>query len=422
MIRVSDPDFELHLGDVRDVLRELDADSIDCVVTSPPYWGLRDYGTGEWEGGESGHAHVANGGRNTDANTPPGGGAIPRHVPGAPNRGGVNTNRCDCGAVRADKQIGLERTVGEYVASIVDVFREVRRVLTPHGTAWLNLGDTYNAYNGNRGTESKYGGDRAEREPAFPKGHGLAEPTLKQKDLVLVPARCAIALTDDGWHLRSDVIWAKKNPMPESTTDRPTKSHEHLFLLTKRPRYFYDRVAIAEPAEWDRWGDQTTPKHEGTDTAVGWIGSKPKNVLTKRRSVRDGVDTNGGGQGNGEMSWDGDLRNKRDVWFIATEPNEMGACEDCDAVFHSTRDAQRHEKATGHRLAQHFASFPRELARTAILAGCPEGGTVLDPFMGSGTTAEVARSLNRRCVGIELREAYARMIEARMAQLSLLAT
>lgn len=195
---VDDPDFSLYVGDVREVLRAFPAGSVNCCVTSPPYWGLRDYGTGEWEGGDSEHAHVANGGRNIDLNTPPGGGSQ-KHVPGAPNRGGVNTNLCDCGAIRIDQQIGLEPTPDEYVAAIVDVFREVRRVLADDGTLWLNLGDSYNTYAGNRGiTGSTLEGRRQHlvNRPDVPQGAGLATADLKQKDLVGIPWRVARAMQD----------------------------------------------------------------------------------------------------------------------------------------------------------------------------------------------------------------------------------
>ena len=269
---VDDPDFVLYVGDVRDTLAQLPEASIDCCVTSPPYWGLRDYGTASWEGGDPDCEHRV-GGQVQDTKAP---GAISAGV-----RPGVDASRClDCGAARIDSQIGLERTPGEYVDAMVAVFADVRRVLKPAGTLWLNLGDSYNAYNANRGTKSTYAGDREAREPELPSGHGLAAPGLKPKDLVGIPWRVALALQADGWTLRSDIVWHKPNAMPESVTDRPTKAHEYVFLLTKGPRYFFDQEAVREPAQWERWGDQTNGKHEGSGSAASWIKPKSKQELT----------------------------------------------------------------------------------------------------------------------------------------------
>ena len=255
----------------------LASDSVQCVVTSPPYWGLRDYG--------------------------------------------------------ATDQVGLESSPREYVAKLVSVFRDVRRVLRDNGTLWLNLGDTYTGV-----------------------GNGL-----KQKDLVGIPWRVAFALRADGWYLRSDIIWNKTNPMPESVTDRPTKSHEYLFLLTKSPRYFYDAEAIEEPASWERWGDQTEKKaHTGKAAHLGGktIGELP---------IRD-------------------KKNKRSVWTITTQPYSEA----------------------------HFATFPEKLVEPCILAGSREGDVVLDPFVGSGTTLRVAKNGNRIGVGMDINEEYLDMAKARI--------
>lgn len=312
---VSDPDFVLYVGDVRDILSKLSRGSLDCCVTSPPYWGLRDYGM--------------------------------------------------------DGQLGLERTPDEYVAAMVAVFAEVREVLKPEGTLWLNLGDSYNAYNGGAGPGSKLSKTQTEQRPKLESGFGLRSKDMKPKDLVGIPWRVALALQADGWYLRSDIIWSKPNPMPESITDRPTKSHEYVFLLSASQRYFYDAEAIREPAEWARWGDQTNPKHEGSESAASWIGPK-----TKRK-----------------LQGENDHRNARSVWEIPTRPYPEA----------------------------HFAVFPEELPRRCIAAGCPEGGWVLDPFMGSGTTALAARGLGRKAVGIELNPGYAELCARRLAQQSLLA-
>lgn len=388
---VHDPDFVLYVGDVRDTLAQLPEASIDCCVTSPPYWGLRDYGTASWEGGDPDCEHRV-GGQVQDTKAP---GAISAGV-----RPGVDASRClDCGAARIDSQIGLERTPGEYVDAMVAVFADVRRVLKPAGTLWLNLGDSYNAYNaynGNRGTDSTYAGDREAREPEFPSGHGLA-PGLKPKDLVGIPWRVALALQADGWTLRSDIVWHKPNPMPESVTDRPTKSHEYLFLLTKGPRYFYDADAIAEPATW--YGPNGQPK-EGPHS--GQMKARAGAKRPQQRRAAELAEQHGLTEAHFEAIRSVGItdtgkaqvtRNARSVWSIQT-------MQYADA---------------------HFATFPEELPRRCILAGCPEGGTVLDPFMGSGTTAKVARDLGRQSVGVELNTEYAGLCARRLQQQSLLA-
>ncbi len=314
---VDDGDLRIHVGDVLDVLRALPDGSVDACVTSPPYWGLRDYGM--------------------------------------------------------EGQIGLESTPEEYVARLVDVFREVRRVLIPHGTCWVNLGDSYAAGGaGAPSTKSTLSGNG--HHGGGPKMHAgsamtrNAPPGLKPKDLVGIPWRVAFALQDDGWWLRSDVIWAKPNPMPESVTDRPTKAHEYVFLLTPSGRYWYDADAIREA--------HVGPLHApGNTTHNGRLTSSMGHVDEPARV------------------WGSPAgRNARSVWSIATQPYPEA----------------------------HFAVFPEELPRRCILAGCPEGGTVLDPFTGSGTTLAVARSLGRRAVGIELNPAYAELAARRTRQLSLL--
>ena len=380
-IYLQDPDLTLWCGDVREALAKLPDSSVDCVVTSPPYWGLRDYGV--------------------------------------------------------DGQIGLEATPLEYVAGMVEVLREVRRILTPHGTLWLNLGDSYG-----------------------------------EKQLLGMPWATAFALQADGWLLRSDIIWAKPNPMPESITDRPTKSHEYIFFLTKSARYFFDQEAVREPAEWNRWGDQTNAKHEGQQTSAGWIKSKTKHeLMMKGRKSYPSGNTTGNpldghikGSSGGMPSQHIGGRNIRTIWHIPTQPY-------ADA---------------------HFATFPLELPRRAIAAGCPQQvcrtcgqprlrlvtreaappeirekdtttlpsseaqdfrihnfsgqryqdwldehppetvgwsdcghdsyrtGVVLDPFFGSGTTALAARNLQRHCIGIELNPEYCAIAAKRLQQLSLL--
>lgn len=371
---VQDADFTLLVGDAREALGTLDADSVDCVVTSPPYYALRDYG-----------------------------------VAG---------------------QMGAEESPAAYVASLVSVFAEVRRVLKPTGTVWLNLGDSYSTkQNSGTGWDSstltKPGG-RA-RKIQVAQEASMATSRMRydvpEKNLLLMPARVALALQTDGWWVRQDNIWSKPNALPESATDRPSLAHEHVFLLTKNSRYTYDAAAVKEPAKWERWGDQTTPKNN--PGRASFIKPRGKQELLAEHAPGSASRTVVGFNArwdesiaNGDVAPD---RNLRSVWEIPTEPNTWAACIDCDAVFDRSVSAENHETATGHKLAPHFAAFPKKLARTCILAGCPAEGLVIDPFAGSGTTLLEARRLDRRCIGIELRPAYGRLIAARMAQLSLLA-
>jgi DNA modification methylase len=276
-----------------------------------------------------------------------------------------------CGAHRIDSQLGLEATPDLYVANMVAVFHEVKRVLRDDGTLWLNLGDSYAGGAGGRGdsgnlidgrpTSMKHDGQRIQRDCGI----------LKPKDLVGIPWRVAFALQADGWYLRSDVIWSKPNPMPESVTDRPTKAHEYVFLMTKSARYFYDADAIADTAtNGERF-------HGGYDSDA---------ILTKTasRNGRNGIHR--GPDSDTAMNVTS-TRNRRTVWTIATQPFAEA----------------------------HFATFPEKLVEPCVLAGCPEGGTVLDPFTGSGTTGVVACRLGRKFVGVELNPEYAAMAERRIA-------
>jgi len=355
---IHDPDFTLYVGDVRDVLRELPDASVDCVATSPPFYALRDYGM--------------------------------------------------------DGQIGLEETPEQWVDELVGVFREARRVLSSTGTLWVECGDSYVAGHGGSSTEGKGVTLRkASRGAAQPRERSDVDvsswgsrdatphhiiPGRKPKDLLGQPWMLAFALRADGWWLRQSIIWHKPNAMPESATDRCTTNHSYVFLLSKQARYHFDSEAIAEPAAWERWGDQSVPKHLGTDTAAGWI--EPRRIVKSK--APDGWDTGGGGHGTihrdgrekGKEAYiAGETKNPRSVWTIPTR---------------------------GYSEA-HFATWPEALVERIIKAGCPEGGTVLDPFMGSGTTALVARRLGRKSVGIELNPEYADLCARRLQQLSLLA-
>jgi DNA modification methylase len=290
------------------------AESVHCCVTSPPYFGLRDYGV--------------------------------------------------------DGQIGLEQTPEEFTAELVSVFREVRRVLRDEGTLWLNLGDSYNAYNGGAGPSSSISrGAQTEQRPQLASGYGLKFKGLKPKDLLGIPWRVAFALQADGWFLRQDIIWSKPNPMPESVTDRCTKAHEYLFLLSKSGRYYYDAGAIKEPFTTD-------PKE-----------NYPARAKITGRGGQGAADARGGDRDkSGGFPPSGENRNRRSVWTVATQPF-AGA---------------------------HFATFPPALIDPCIKAGCPEGGIVLDPFGGAGTTALVADRLKRSAVLIELNPEYAAMAERRI--------
>lgn len=263
----------------------------NCCVTSPPYWGLRDY----------------------------------------------------CGA---HDQLGLEKMPEEYVAKIVEVFREVKRVLANDGTLWLNLGDSYG------------------RTKPFAQGD------IKPKDLVGIPWMVAFALRADGWYLRQDIIWAKPNPMPESVKDRCTKSHEYIFVLSKSPKYYYDSNAIKEPAKY--WG-LSGQAENGYKDAQLYSGKHAKADKQRGQSRRHaGFDERWDHMSKQEQG--SGFRNKRDVWTVATKPYAEA----------------------------HFATFPPKLIEPCILAGCPVNGLVLDPFGGSGTTARVAIDHGRRAVLLDL--------------------
>jgi len=361
---------EIHVGDSLTILATLPSQSVQCCVTSPPYWGLRDY---------------------------------------------------QCAG-----QLGLEKSPEEYVAKMVEVFREVRRVLRDDGTLWLNLGDSYNAYNGGSGPSSTIDhplNERNGQKPNVATGFGLRTKGLKPKDLIGIPWRVAFALQADGWYLRSDIIWHKPNPMPESVTDRPTKSHEYLFLLSKSERYFYDAEAIAEPLAYGsvkRLSQPTLDHQNGSNRVSGktngnmkavarasWNGSsfdKGKTGEMKHtrgkgyskpytnESIKDYA--SGGAQDASAtkarivdriLSGEIVTRNKRSVWTVTTQPYS---------------DA-------------HFATYPPALITPCILAGCPVGGVVLDPFAGSGTTGMVALELGRKAILIELNPTYAELIRQR---------
>lgn len=303
-------------GDCLESLRTLPSESVHCCVTSPPYWGLRDYGH--------------------------------------------------------DGQIGLEKSPEEYVAKMVAVFSEVRRILRNDGTLWLNIGDSYNGSTmtgGNNGINMSGGesGFKVKRQFDKPK----QETGLKPKDLCGIPWRLAFAMQSDGWYLRQDIIWHKPNPMPESVRDRCTKAHEYVFLMSKSARYYWDAEAVKEAA----------------------TGSIEEQLAKRRKTVeplyaQTGVEGAGRYRSGFQNLTPTEHRNRRSVWTIATQP-----CKEA-----------------------HFAVMPQKLVEPCVLAGCPERGTVLDPFFGAGTVGLVAKRLNRNYIGIELNPTYVEIAERRIPQ------
>ena len=335
-------------GDCRETLKTITT-PVQMCVTSPPYYGLRDYGTATWIGGDPNCNHMRDSKVTAKCIT-----GHKNHDKMAGVGDAIYKTVCPkCGAVRQDNQIGLEETPEEYIDNLVSVFRSVREVMKDDGTLWVNIGDTYYNYrsDGNypKQTVSKTNQDL----PNFSPVRGNKLQGLKQKDLIGIPWMLAFALRADGWYLRQDIIWNKPNPMPESVKDRCTKAHEYIFLLSKNRYYKYDNEAIKEPVKQD-WGtrDRTNGKYHNPGT-----GLAPHSGLSKSY----------------------DRKNKRSVWTVTNKPYK-GA---------------------------HFACFPPDLIEPCILAGSDENDIVLDPFMGSGTTAMVAKKHNRNYIGCELNEDYA---------------
>ena len=326
----------IHVGDCLETLRTLPSDSVDCIVTSPPYWGLRDYG-----------------------------------VAG---------------------QIGQEIDFREYIAKLVEVFEECRRVLKPSGTCWVNMGDSYAANRTYQVADNKHTDVGNSTSMKVPDG-------LKPKDLIGQPWRLAFALQDAGWYLRSDIIWHKPNPMPESVRDRPTKAHEYLFLLTKSQRYYYDADAIAEPALYvgDDRGSRSDSRRGTAYNSMSGVTGATKNARTV---------------------WEIGARLEDVAQEIADYALECSGMVNPDLILEAISiqvpDRTVWRMATTPTKEAHFATFPPELPKRCILAGCPEGGTVLDPFAGSGTTLMVAKQLGRKWVGIELNPEYAEMARKRV--------
>jgi DNA modification methylase len=326
---------------------------------------LRDYGTAKWEGGDPNCEHSIS--MPTKWNDPKRGSVVLR--PEVGHRGGSSSNCHLCGAKRIDEQIGLEDTPDDYIKNMVEVFRCVWDVLEDDGTLWVNIGDSYCNSNGFARASPEYQREGRNNMPANDRKLDKLHATgLKTKDLIGIPWMLAFALRADGWYLRQDIVWSKPNPMPESVQDRCTKAHEYIFLLSKSHKYHFDHVAIKEPMKGEPEARDKNAEGYQADYSKGDRFSKGERVF--------------GADG---------MANKRSVWTVNTKPYS-GA---------------------------HFAVFPTELIEPCILAGAPLGGIVLDPFMGSGTTAQVAQDLGRQYLGCELNPEYGKLQKKRTAQKSL---
>lgn len=389
-----DPYAILH-GDALEVLKGLPDESVDCCVTSPPYWGLRDYGTGRWEGGDPACDHRPSSTparRGVATSTLEGSKAHTAHqqegYPGACPR---------CGARRVDQQIGLEATYQEYVANLTRVFAEVWRVLRPHGTLWLNLGDTYGRQQGRQRVGESVTASRGGGVKAGSLRYALARSTgLAEKNLVGIPWRVAFALQEAGWILRSEIIWHKTNPMPESVRDRPTTAHEHLFLLVKHPRYFYDAEAIAEEAQaWSgskatfkreasKRGGEFYPGKKGThrpDREDGYGHARPQYRRALELAREHGLTeahlkairaVGLSDAGKGQLLQSGSGKNAEETQRLAEEAKAALGGYWREFLTPQTRNARSvWSIATRPFLGAHFAVMPEELARRCVMAGCP---------------------------------------------------
>lgn len=458
----------IRIGDCLDELRKMDADSVHCVVTSPPYWALRDYGTATWKGGDAGCDHLAppRGGRNTKT--------AKKQLSNAGTLNYQFPDTCGkCGAKRIDDQLGLEATPGEHVAKMVEVFRAVRRVLRHDGTLWLNYGDSY-AQAGSGSGEDNSGKSKSGISFRGRAYHGQKNPKsaicgLKPKDLIGMPWRIAFALQEDGWYLRSEIIWAKPAPMPEPVTGRPTKSHEHVFLFAKSERYYYDAEAVRE------------------DSANPWNSKKSFGTRRKKQKGMSAADLDRQRTQFASETHHEDVdqtgRNLRDVWTINSQPTQeahfatfpeklvepclkagapleccpncgapppdkmieicltasasSSCCSTCGTAWRRILEVSGgaigmgfHDKDTNDRMTKGHGLSPTSMAAAndgtykretkGFLPGCEckrapaIPGVVLDPFCGSGTTGVVARRLGLSFIGIELNPVYAAIAAKRL--------
>jgi len=479
--------IRLLTGDCRDVLATLPEASVHCCVTSPPYYGLRDYGTAQWEGGDAACDHVV--AINADRTQRDAKNAVRDDAAGAyahPSgwrAGGraMDLRQCSCGARRIDRQLGLEATPEAYLAAMVEVFRAVRRVLRDDGTCWVNIGDSY----ANGGVEKRDGGhgfvDGGKAKLDAAKGALLSnrwhDPVLKPKDLMLMPARLALALQADGWWVRSAIVWAKPNPMPESCRDRPTSAYEMVYLLSKAARYFYDADAVREEVTGNQHvgradGGISLPRGGGVDTggarpsmptglvsnrnlrnvwtipthaysdahfatfppalverciragtsergacsACGapWVRVTERVATGRTQKMADGWDTGDGGHGTvhragreAGMAGVPVIASIITGWRASCQCAEL-RCTSCSVVLDSTYERKASDGVPGERECPHCGS------RMEWSAPNPVPCTVLDCFVGSGTTALVADRLQRHAIGIDLSIDYAAMAQRRL--------
>lgn len=348
---------QCHFGDCMDILTQIDPGSVQTCVTSPPYWRLRDYGV--------------------------------------------------------DGQIGLEETPEEFVDNLVQVFRLVRNALAKDGTLWMNLGDCYasSGNGGHQGNKSRnFAGVRGRVgcQKGIPK---RPAPGYKDKDLMGMPWRVALALQADGWYLRSDIIWHKPNPMPESVRDRPTKSHEYIFLLSKSKKYYYDADAIKEPTTYF-----------GPDSGVGFDYADPSKKRSRHKTPAGWNTRPGGHQGKAGRYPKGNAKTFRGGQYTNNNKFDNHESSDRDSHGNKPNESGLRNKRTVWTVATqafpgaHFATFPEELIKPCILAGSRPGDVVLDPFFGSGTTGQVAMELGRDYLGIELNPEYEQLQRDRIKQ------
>lgn len=383
------------VGDSLSVLEQMPDECVDCCVTSPPYYGLRDYGTATWSGGDVECDHVDDDKLAEHLRQQKSMIAVGEAIDGS-TRTRVHDEQIGktwqyrdvcrkCGALRVDKQIGLEQTPDEYVTNLVNIFREVRRVMKPTGTLWLNLGDSYAANRTYQVSSTKGGAKHGPAQAVNGRGQRASEYGLKPKDLIGIPWAVAFALRMDGWYLRSDIIWHKPNVMPSSVKDRCTTSHEYIFMLSKSSKYYFDADAIAEESIWAGRDKRSVKGHSpGIKAQEGKYAVNKCGVYGKpRKQDMTGNPTYTGFNDRYEPTF---MRNKRDVWSVNTKPFKEA----------------------------HFATFPPDLIRPMILAGCPEEGVVLDPFFGAGTVGVVGVELNRDYVGIDLNPEYCQMAKSRI--------